>query len=73
VTAVASDPESSRTTAELSVIADAVDRHRERLGELARPFAATGRDDVVTTVHEAERQMLMAARALRRAMRTLEG
>jgi len=72
VTDVSRAPDPSRATAELSVIADAVERQRERLGDLARPFIGSDREDVVTTVHEAERQMLMAARALRRALRTLE-
>lgn len=68
----ASAPDPSRITAELSVIADTVERQRERVGALAEPFLGTERDDVVTTVHEAERQLLMAGRALRRALRTLE-
>ena len=56
---------------ELSVIADTVDRQRERVGAIAEPFLGTERADVVTTVHEAERQLLMASRALRRAIKTL--
>lgn len=64
-------PDPSRIAAELDVIADTIERQRERVGELAHPFLGTERDDVVTTVHEAERQLLMASRALRRALRTL--
>jgi hypothetical protein len=64
------DPVSA--AAELHVIADTIDRQRERVGSIAEPFLATDREDVVTTVHEAERQLLMATRALRRAIRTLE-
>ncbi|MEQ9161966.1 MAG: hypothetical protein RLN74_04610, partial [Ilumatobacter fluminis] len=56
---------------ELSVIADTIDRQRERVGAIAEPFLGTEREDVVTTVHEAERQLLMASRALQRAIRTL--
>lgn len=65
-------PDPSRVAAELNVIADTVERQRERVGALAHPFLGTDREDVVSTVHEAERQLLMASRALRRALRTLE-
>jgi hypothetical protein len=63
------DPTSAAT--ELHVIADTIDRQRERVGAIAEPFLGTERDDIVTTVHEVERQLLMASRALRRAIRTL--
>jgi hypothetical protein len=71
-----SDPES--TGVELAVIADAVERMRERVAALAEPFrsapgAAPGRDDIVTAVHEAERQLRSARRALERAVRTING
>lgn len=66
-----STPDPARIAAELDVIADTIERQRERVGELAHPFLGTEREDVVTTVHEAERQLLMASRALRRALRTL--
>lgn len=65
-------PDPARVTAELNVIADTVERQRERIGALAEPFLGSDRDDIVTTVHEAERQLLMASRAIRRALRTLE-
>lgn len=66
-------PDPARVAAELNVIADTVERQRERVGALAHPFLGSDREDVVATVHEAERQLLMAGRALRRALRTLEG
>jgi hypothetical protein len=69
---VPSNPDPARVAAELDVIADTIERQRERVGELAHPFLGTEREDIVTTVHEAERQLLMASRALRRALRTLE-
>ena len=53
------------------VIVDTIERHRERVAAVAEPFLGTEREDVVTTVHEAERQLLMAVRALRRAIKTL--
>ena len=65
------DPDPTTAVNELSVIADTIERQRERVGAIAEPFLGTDRDDVVTTVHEAERQLLMASRALRRAIRTL--
>ena len=64
-------PDPTTAVNELSVIADTIERQRERVGAIAEPFLGTDRDDVVTTVHEAERQLLMAGRALRRAIRTL--
>jgi hypothetical protein len=69
---VPSNPDPARVAAELDVIADTIERQRERVGELTHPFLGTEREDIVTTVHEAERQLLMASRALRRALRTLE-
>lgn len=67
-------PSANATSAanELHVIVDTIDRQRERVGAIAEPFLTTDREDVVTTVHEAERQLQMAARALRRAIKTLE-
>jgi len=65
-----SDPSSA--SAELEVIADTIERQRDRVAGVAEPFLGTEREDIVTTVHEAERQLLMASRALRRAIKTLE-
>ena len=64
------DPASAAN--ELHVIVDTIDRQRERVGAIAEPYLGTEREDIVTTVHEAERQLLMAVRALRRAIKTLE-
>lgn len=66
-------PEPSSAAAELHVIADTVDRQRDRVAAIAEPYLGTDREDVVTTVHEAERQLQIATRALRRAIKTLEG
>jgi hypothetical protein len=57
---------------ELHVIADTIERQRERVAAIAEPFLGTEREDVVVTVQEAERQLLIAVRALRRAIKTLE-
>lgn len=64
-------PDSTSAANELMVIVDTIERHRERVAAVAEPFLGTEREDVVTTVHEAERQLLMAVRALRRAIKTL--
>jgi hypothetical protein len=72
LTDVSTSPDLSRVAAELHVIADTIERQRERVGALAHPFLGTDREDIVSTVHEAERQLLMAIRALRRALRTLD-
>lgn len=65
-------PDPASASAELHVIADTLDRQRDRVAAVAEPFLGTEREDIVTTVHEAERQLLIAARALRRAIKTLE-
>jgi hypothetical protein len=51
---------------------DALDGLRARAASLAEPFLGTERDDVVTAVHEAERSILMAERAMQRALKTLD-
>lgn len=60
------------TAAELAAIADNVAQYRSRVGGLAEPFIGTERDDVVTAIHEAERQLRTAERTLIRALRALE-
>lgn len=65
-------PDSSSAASELRVIADTVDRQRERVGAIAEPFLGTEREDVVASVHEAERQLLIAGRSLQRAIKALE-
>ena len=58
--------------AELAVMADTIERHRERVAALATPFLGTEREDIVIAIHEAERQLLIAARTLRRGVKSLE-
>jgi hypothetical protein len=65
-------PDPTSTAAELHVIADTIDRQRDRVAAAAEPFLGTDRDDIITTLHEAERQLQIAVRALRRALKTLE-
>jgi len=66
-------PDPTSATAELHVITDTVERQRERVAAIAEPYLGTEREDVVATVLEAERQLLIATRSLRRAIKTLEG
>lgn len=65
-------PDPATAAAELHVIADTLERQRDRVAAVAEPFLGTEREDIVTTVHEAERQLLIAIRSLRRAIKTLE-
>ena len=58
--------------AELSVMADTIERHRERVAALATPFLGTEREDLVISINEAERQLLIAVRTLRRTIKTLD-
>lgn len=67
-----SSPDPRSTQTELRVIEDTIERQRDRVASLAEPYLGTEREDVITTVHEAERQLLMATRALRRAIKTLD-
>lgn len=62
----------SSASAELQVIADTIERQRERVASVAEPFRGTEREDIVALVLEAERQLLIANRALRRAIKTLD-
>lgn len=58
-----------RTAAELSSISDNVAQYRDRVAALAEPFVGSDRDDLVTAIHEAERQLRNAERSLQRALR----
>lgn len=69
---MATGPDPTRLAAELAVIADTVERQRDRVAALVEPYLGSDREDIVTTVHEAERQLLMAGRALRRALRSVQ-
>jgi hypothetical protein len=60
---------SESTAVELSTIAESVGRSRGRVAALAEPWMGTERDDLVTVIHEAERQLRTAERTLLRAAR----
>lgn len=68
----ASSSDTASAAAELRVMADTIERHRERVAGLATPFLGTEREDVVTAIHEAERQLLIAVRTLRRTIKTID-
>jgi cob(I)alamin adenosyltransferase len=57
------------TASELAAIADNVAQYRSRVADLAEPFIGSERDDLVTAIHEAERQLRNAERSLIRAIR----
>jgi len=59
------------TAAELAAIADNVTQFRSRVADLAEPYIGTEREDVVTAIHEAERQLRNAERTLIRALRVI--
>ncbi len=60
------------TAAELAAIGDNVAQYRARVADLAEPYIGTERDDVVTAIHEAERQLRNAERTITRALRVLD-
>lgn len=62
-------PSSESTAAQLATFADTVADYRSRVADLAEPFVGGERDDLVTAIHEAERQLRNAERALIRAAR----
>ncbi|MEM8745853.1 MAG: hypothetical protein AAGF91_04055 [Actinomycetota bacterium] len=57
------------TATELATIADHVADYRARVAALAERHLGTERDDFVTAIHEAERQLRVAERGLVRAVR----
>lgn len=64
---------SSSAEAELSVIADHLERYRERVVGLVPTLRGEGEhDDAIAAIYEAERSLRSAHRALTRASRLLE-
>jgi len=60
------------TAAELAAIADNVAQYRSRVAGLADPWIGTDREDIVSAVHEAERQLRNAERTLNRAIKVCD-
>ncbi len=65
-------PPTESTATQLATFADTLADYRRRVADLAEPFIGTERDDLVTAIHEAERQLRTAERALVRAARAAE-
>jgi hypothetical protein len=59
----------SATAAELSAAVEAIGTYRRRVGELARPYLGTERDDLVSAIYEAERSLQAAERTIQRALK----
>ncbi len=62
---------STSAGAELSVIADHLERYRERVVDVVPPLRGTEHDDAIAAIFEAERSLRSAHRALERAARLL--
>lgn len=63
-------PEDLATVAaELSVMSEGTDRYAERVADLASSRIDGEHDDLLSAVHEAERALRVAHRALARAQR----
>ena len=58
------------TAQELATIADNIGQYRSRVAALAEAHLGTDRDDFVSAIHEAERQIRIAERGLLRAIKT---
>jgi hypothetical protein len=63
---------SATTAAELAVIAEHLDRTRDRVAGLAAPLQAGDHDDAVAAIYEAERALRTAQRLLVRASGLLD-
>ena len=59
-------PDLETIAAELAVMAEGTDRYRDRVADLARRNLSE-HDDLVSAIHEAERALRTAQRALTRA------
>jgi hypothetical protein len=65
-------PDPSNALAEISVVAELVERQRQQVAAIAERFLGTDRNDLAIVIHEAERQLLIAGRSLQRAIKALE-
>ena len=59
----------SISAAEVSAITDGIDVYRSRVASLAEPLLGTPAEDLVAALHEAERALRNAHRAMRQALK----
>ena len=59
----------STIAAELAVIAEGTDRYRQRVADLGQANLGGKHDDLLAAIHEADRSLRSAQRALLRASR----
>lgn len=60
---------STISAAEVSAIADGIDMYRSRVADLAEPLFGTSEEDLIAALHEAERALRNAHRAMRQAVK----
>ena len=60
---------STISAAEVSAIADGIDMYRARVSNLAEPLVGTTEEDLIAALHEAERALRNAHRAMRQAVK----
>jgi hypothetical protein len=60
---------SSISAAEVGSIADGIDLYRSRVAGLAEPLVGSSNEDLIAALHEAERALRNAHRAMRHALK----
>ena len=60
---------SSFSAAEVGSIADGIDMYRSRVAGLTEPLVGTSNEDLISALHEAERALRTAHRAMRHALK----
>ncbi|MCU1393674.1 MAG: hypothetical protein JWM34_2102 [Ilumatobacteraceae bacterium] len=63
----------SISAAEVGSIADGIDMYRSRVGGLAEPLLGSPNEDLIAALHEAERALRNAHRAMRHALKLSAG
>ncbi|MCU1390667.1 MAG: hypothetical protein JWL72_4005 [Ilumatobacteraceae bacterium] len=64
---------SAISAAEVGSIADGIDMYRSRVGGLAEPLLGSSNEDLIAALHEAERALRNAHRAMRHALKLSNG
>ena len=60
---------SSFSAAEVGSIADGIDMYRSRVAGMAEPLVGSSNEDLIAALHEAERALRNAHRAMRHALK----